>query len=93
MKILKKKKENFFFLRFGIFFSNWEKSHLNPIGKGAEFRPLRTPKKIPDRCYIKEIIELYINIFIKKSQNVRKFISTVPPFSDIFLPFLHYYYS
>ena len=44
MKILKKK---IFFLRLGIFFSNWEKSHLNPIGKGAEFLPLRTPKKIP----------------------------------------------
>ena len=40
----KKKKKN----------PNWEKSHLNPIGKGAEFRPLRTPKKIPvtvQRCY------------------------------------------
>ena len=50
MKILKKKKKkkNFCFLRLGIFFSNWEKSHLNPIGKGAEFRPLRTPKKIPE---------------------------------------------
>ena len=49
MKILKKKKKFFFFFFFeiGIFFSNWEKSHLNPIGKGAEFRPLRTPKKIP----------------------------------------------
>ena len=34
-------------MRLGFFFSNWEKSHLNPIGKGAEFRPLRTPKKIP----------------------------------------------
>ena len=46
----KKKKNNFFFFFFfeiGIFFSNWEKSHLNPIGRGAEFRPLRTPKKIP----------------------------------------------
>ena len=38
----------FFFFEIGNFFSNWEKSHLNPIGKGAEFRPLRTPKKIPD---------------------------------------------
>ena len=37
----------FFFFRLGFFFSNWEKSHLNPIGKEAEFRPLRTPKKIP----------------------------------------------
>ena len=53
MKILKKKKKKkifffFFFLRLGFFFSNWEKSHLNPIGKGAEFRPLRTPKKISE---------------------------------------------
>ena len=52
MKILKKKKKIFFFFFFffeiGNFFSNWEKSHLNPIGKGAEFRPLRKPKKIPD---------------------------------------------
>ena len=32
-------------LRLGIFFSNWEKSHLIPIGKVAEFRPLRTQKK------------------------------------------------
>ena len=53
MKILKKKKKNiyifffffFFFLRLGIFISNWEKSHLNPIGEGAEFRLLRTQKK------------------------------------------------
>ena len=41
MKILKKKKKFFFFFQIG------KKSHLNPIGKGAEFRPLRTPKKIP----------------------------------------------
>ena len=50
LKKKKKKKKNFFFFFFfeiGNFFSNWEKSHLNPIGKGAEFRPLRTPKKIP----------------------------------------------
>ena len=50
MKILKKKKKkkNIFFGGIRIFFfSNWEKSHLNPIGKGAECRPLRTPKKIP----------------------------------------------
>ena len=53
MKIVKKKKKKkkkfffFFFLRLGFFFLNWEKSHLNPIGKGAEIRPLRTPKKIP----------------------------------------------
>ena len=33
-------------LRLGFFFSNWEKSYLNSIGKGAEIRPLRTPKKI-----------------------------------------------
>ena len=54
MKILKKKeKKKFpFFLGGGggggldfFFFSNWEKSHLNPIGKGAEFRPLRTQIK------------------------------------------------
>ena len=32
---------------FFFFFSNWEKSHLNPIGKGAEFPPLRRQKKIP----------------------------------------------
>ena len=35
----------FIFLDWGFFFSNLEKSHLNPNGKGAEFRPLRTPKK------------------------------------------------
>ena len=40
MKIQKKK------FGLGFFFSNWEKSHINPIGKEAEFRPLRTPKKI-----------------------------------------------
>ena len=48
LKKKKKKKKNFFFFFFfeiGNFFSNWEKSHLNPIGKGAEFLPLRTPKK------------------------------------------------
>ena len=41
----KKKIFFFFFFEVGNFFSNWEKNHLNPIGKGAEFRPLRTPKK------------------------------------------------
>ena len=51
MKILKKKekKKSFFFWGgeggLDFFFSNWEKSHLNPIGKGAEFRPLRTQIK------------------------------------------------
>ena len=50
MKILKKKKEKnfFFFLRLGFFFSNWEKSHIIPIGTGAEF--LRAPKKILGRA-------------------------------------------
>ena len=38
----------FFFFEIGNFFSNWEKSHLNPIGKGAEFPPLRTPKNPVD---------------------------------------------
>ena len=50
MKILKKIFFFFFFvffLRLGFFFQIGKKSHLNPIGKGAEFRPLRTPKKIP----------------------------------------------
>ena len=34
-----------FFFEIGNFFSNWEKSHLIPIGIGAELRPLRTHKK------------------------------------------------
>ena len=49
-----KKKIFFFFFFFEIgnfFFSNREKSHLNPIGKGAEFGPLKTPKKVPDIPY------------------------------------------
>ena len=29
------------------FFSDWEKSHLNSIGNGAEFWPLGTQKKNP----------------------------------------------
>ena len=60
MKILikKKKKKKIVFLRLGIFFSNWEKSHLNPIGKGAEHRPLRTPKKIPAQCKIIDLSSL-----------------------------------
>ena len=33
-------------LRLGFLFQNWEKSHLISIGTGAEFRPLRTQKKI-----------------------------------------------
>ena len=36
MEILKKKKKKKF--EIGIFFSNWDKSHLNPSGKGVEFR-------------------------------------------------------
>ena len=51
MKILKKKK---MFRRLGFFFSNLEKSHLNPIGKGAEFRPLRH-QKIPESTCINSI--------------------------------------
>ena len=31
-----------------IFSPDWEKIHLNLIGNGALFRPLRHPKKIPD---------------------------------------------
>ena len=46
----KKKKKNFFFFEIGNFFSKREKSHLNPIGKGAEFRPLRTQKKSLKAC-------------------------------------------
>ena len=35
------------------FFSpDWEKNHLNLIGNGALFRPLRPPKKIPDWAII-----------------------------------------
>ena len=49
MKILKKKKIFFFFGDWDFFFSNWQKRHLIPIGKVAEFWPLRTPKKIPGR--------------------------------------------
>ena len=30
-----------------FFSADWEKSHLNSIGNGALFRPLRLPKKIP----------------------------------------------
>ena len=30
-----------------FFSTNWEKIHLNLIGNGALFRPLRHPKKIP----------------------------------------------
>ena len=40
--IFQKKKYSFW--RLG-FFQNWEKNHLNSIVNGAEFRPLRTPKK------------------------------------------------
>ena len=35
-------------LQLGIFFLKLEKSHLHSIGKGAEYRPLRSPKKIPE---------------------------------------------
>ena len=34
-----------FFLKIGIFFRNWRKSHLISIGNGANFRPLITQKK------------------------------------------------
>ena len=44
----KKKKKKKKFLEIGNFFSNWEKGHLNSIGKGAEFRPQGTPKKSLD---------------------------------------------
>ena len=47
MKILKKKKNFFFFYEIENFFFKLGKSHLNPIGKGAEIQHLRTQKKIP----------------------------------------------
>ena len=34
-------------LQLGFFFLKLEKSLLDSIEKGAEYRPLRTPKKIP----------------------------------------------
>ena len=40
-------KNYFFFLRIWICFKIGKKNHLNSIGNGAEFRPLRTQKKIP----------------------------------------------
>ena len=62
MKILKKK-YYFFFLRLGIFFSNWEKSHLNPIGKGAE-KAHEDTKKIPD--YVTRNHALYIRVLSRR---------------------------
>ena len=34
-------------MRLGIFLPNWEKSHLNPIGKGAEISAPEDTKKNP----------------------------------------------
>ena len=75
MKILKKKKKKkiffFFFLRLGICFSNREKSHLNPIRKGAKFWPLRTPKKIPGVVFSykrKHVHEVLVNRLFKLAQ-------------------------
>ena len=45
MKTIFIKCARFSSLQLGIFSRNWEKSHLDSIGKGAEYRPLRTPKK------------------------------------------------
>ena len=42
----KKIKIFFFFFEIGNLFSNWEKSHLNPMGKGPISAPEDT-KKIP----------------------------------------------
>ena len=43
------KKKNIFFFEIGIFFKFGGKSHLNSIGNGAKYQPLRThKKKIPD---------------------------------------------
>ena len=71
MKILKKNFFFFFFFFFfeiGNFFSKWEKSHLNPIGKGAEFRPLRTPKKIPAATQKKTKIGLQDRLLLNAGQ-------------------------
>ena len=45
-----------------FFSSNWEKCHLNCIGNGALFRPLRHPKKIPDT--IIDFNEVDIRIYL-----------------------------
>ena len=40
-----------------FFSSNWEKCHLNCIGNGALFRPLRHPKKIPGLPFLSVSME------------------------------------
>ena len=89
MKILKKKKKKkknfffFFFLRLGFFFSNWEKSHLNPIGKGAEFRPLRTPKKNP--CSLVFLSRVYFVKVIHLREDMENFAKSVQCQGTIFV--------
>ena len=54
MKTIFLKSAHFSSLQLGIFSRNGEKSHLDSIGKGAEYRPLRTPKKSL-QCYIGKV--------------------------------------
>ena len=71
------KKNFFFFFEIGIFFSNWEKSHLNPIGKGAEFRPLRTPKKIPDNIPLTDMCCTLCEVHVHAHTNKNSLTETV----------------
>ena len=66
--------------RMGFFFKIGKKSHLNSIGNGAEFRPLRTPKKslaiIISREGIKKVpftLRLLICTFVVHAQQNQVF--------------------
>ena len=37
------KKKNFFFLKIGIFFQNWEKNHLNSIAEHKKIPEFKLP--------------------------------------------------
>ena len=54
-----------------FFSSNWEKCHLNCIGNGALFRPLRHPKKIPEYSDADQPVHHRMQMkLLKSSQNV-----------------------
>ena len=46
--------------RLGFFFQNWGKSHLNSIGNGAKFQPLRKKKKSLNICFGWELRKLFL---------------------------------
>ena len=80
MKTIFMKCAHFSSLQWGIFFLKLGKSHLDSIGKGAEYRPLRTPKKKSLGSVLFVIVQYEtagVQIFLKFSKIVVCYFGTL----------------